>query len=68
MIVKPEVVKKSFAFSTTNNLPLYFVSAADGTNVVKVFREALNKAVEYKNDPNGGAFVHDVLDILNELN
>ena len=31
-----EVTKKSFAFCTKNDIPLYYVSASDGTNVVKV--------------------------------
>lgn len=30
------MTKRKFAFSTDNNMPLYFTSAADGTNVVKV--------------------------------
>merc|ERR1712038_1295323 len=33
-----EVTTKSFAFAGKNDLPLYYVSAADGTNVVKMFR------------------------------
>jgi len=32
----PEVTRRSFAFPQRNGLPLYFVSASDGTNVVKV--------------------------------
>ena len=31
-----EVTKKSFAFCTKNSIPLHYVSASDGTNVVKV--------------------------------
>lgn len=34
--IKPEVTKKKFAFATKYNLPFYFTSAAEGTNVVKV--------------------------------
>ena len=30
------VTQKSFKFARNNHLPFYFVSAADGTNVVKV--------------------------------
>ena len=33
-----EVTTKNFGFATKNNLPLYYVSAANGTNVVKLFR------------------------------
>jgi hypothetical protein len=31
------MTEKKFAFAEQNDLPFYFVSAADGTNVVKVF-------------------------------
>jgi len=31
-----ETTQKSFAFVTKNQLPLYYVSASDGTNVVQV--------------------------------
>ena len=37
-----EVTTKSFAFCTKNNIPLYYVSAADGTNVVKVGAEEIS--------------------------
>ena len=30
------MTKKQFAFAKKENMPFYFVSAADGTNVVKV--------------------------------
>jgi Rab-like protein 2 len=43
-----KVTQKSFKFARNNHLPFYFVSAADGTNVVKVFREAVKAAVAYK--------------------
>jgi len=46
-----EVTTKSFAFAGKNDLPLYYVSAADGTNVVKMFRDAIDAAVKYKDNP-----------------
>ncbi|KAI2524836.1 RAB, member of RAS oncogene family like 2A [Homo sapiens] len=52
------VTQKSFNFAKKFSLPLYFVSAADGTNVVKVwltaevasklFNDAIRLAVSYK--------------------
>ena len=33
-----EVTTRSFGFSNKNNLPLHYVSASDGTNVVRMFR------------------------------
>ena len=35
------VTRKSFKFPRDNNIPFFFVSSADGTNVVKVFEEAV---------------------------
>lgn len=40
--------QKSFNFARKFSLPLYFVSAADGTNVVKLFNDAIRLAVSYK--------------------
>ena len=35
-LVDYKVTEKSFNFARKNHLPFYFVSASDGTNVVKV--------------------------------
>ena len=43
-----QVTKKNFKFGTQNNLPFFFVSAADGTNVVKVFDEAIRQGQAYR--------------------
>lgn len=40
------------------------MSAADGTNVVKVFKAAVKAALKFKKD--GGDFMADVLDLLGE--
>ena len=37
----PEAVSKKFAFASRHNLPFFYVSAADGTNVVRIFGEAI---------------------------
>ncbi|XP_067945727.1 rab-like protein 2A [Watersipora subatra] len=42
------ITKKAFGFPSKNNMPFFFVSASDGTNVVKLFREAIEAAVKYK--------------------
>lgn len=42
------VTSKAFAFPAKNGLPFYFVSAADGTNVVQVFNDAIKMAWDYK--------------------
>ena len=41
-----KVTSKSFAFASRRGLPLFFVSAADGTNVVKAFTAALAAALQ----------------------
>ncbi|XP_077529129.1 rab-like protein 2A isoform X2 [Haemaphysalis longicornis] len=56
------VVQKSFNFGRKNGMPFYFVSASDGTNVVKVFREAITAAYRYRKDPTD--FVDQVLQEL----
>ncbi|KAG1689106.1 Rab-like protein 2A [Nymphon striatum] len=46
-----KATSKSFNFPKKHNLPLYFVSASDGTNVVKLFKDAIQLAVKYKQNP-----------------
>ncbi|NP_001341353.1 rab-like protein 2A isoform X9 [Homo sapiens] len=48
ILVDINVTQKSFNFAKKFSLPLYFVSAADGTNVVKLFNDAIRLAVSYK--------------------
>jgi Rab-like protein 2 len=43
-----DVTKKSFSFPKKHDMPLYFVSAADGTNVVRLFRDAIRLANAYR--------------------
>ncbi|KAF1776595.1 P-loop containing nucleoside triphosphate hydrolase [Phytophthora cactorum] len=62
--VDMNVTSKKFKFAETHNLEFSFVSAADGTNVVKVFKEAVEAACKFKQD--GGDFMSDVLDLLGE--
>lgn len=49
--VDPSMAKKKFNFAVTNQLPFYFVSASDGTNIVKVFTEAIKLAIKNKQEP-----------------
>ena len=39
-----EATQQSFAFGKRNKLPQYFVSAAEGTNVVKVKKKFMVKS------------------------
>ncbi|NXR20340.1 RBL2A protein, partial [Cinclus mexicanus] len=54
-----KVTQKSFNFARKFSLPFYFVSAADGTNVVKLFNDAIRLAVTYKQ--HSGDFMDEVL-------
>eukprot|EP00048_Salpingoeca_helianthica_P016509 m.232699 g.232699 ORF g.232699 m.232699 type:complete len:195 (-) comp18831_c0_seq1:22-606(-) len=58
------VTQKSFAWPMKYELPFYFCSASDGTNVVKLFEEAIQAAVTYKDT--SGDFVDEVLDLLHD--
>lgn len=49
--IEPSMAKKRFNFPVTHSLPFYFVSSSDGTNVVRVFREAICLAIKNKENP-----------------
>ena len=48
-------------------MPFYFVSASDGTNVVKVFHSVLEAALERKENPPDD-YYSQVMDLLQEDN
>ncbi|XP_033261320.1 rab-like protein 2B isoform X1 [Orcinus orca] len=60
-----KMTQKSFSFARKFSLPLYFVSAADGTNVVKLFSDAIRLAVSYKQ--NSRDFMDEVLQELESI-
>uniref|UniRef100_A0A8D2ART7 Rab-like protein 2B n=1 Tax=Sciurus vulgaris TaxID=55149 RepID=A0A8D2ART7_SCIVU len=62
LVADINVTQKSFNFARKFSLPLYFVSAADGTNVVKLFNDAIRLAVSYKQ--NSQDFMDEVLQEL----
>jgi hypothetical protein len=45
-------------------VPFNFVSAADGTNVVAIFKLTLEMAIAFKEDPNREDFFQEVEDLL----
>jgi len=49
--VDASVTNKRFNFAVENELPFYFVSASQGTNVVKVFREITKLGLKNKLEP-----------------
>jgi len=63
--VDTKVMSKEFAFPKKHGMPLYFCSAADGTNVVAAFEDAINAAHVYANSDHED-FADQVLALLNE--
>lgn len=63
--VDASVLSKAFAWPGKNGLPLHYVSAADGTNVVRVFADAVAAGVAHKE---GGPrdFADEVAELLAE--
>ncbi|KAJ2995977.1 Rab-like protein 2A [Globomyces sp. JEL0801] len=75
----PSRATKQFAFiekkraergdGNEESLPFYFVSASDGSNVVTIFKEAIELGLKYKEDlKNGkcGTFVDEVLQFIKD--
>ena len=74
----PSRASKSFGFvekrrlergGKETDLPFYFVSASDGSNVVSIFREAISLAAQYRKELEKGGcgtFVDDVLQFIAE--
>merc|ERR1711990_837954 len=56
----PKATEMQFNFAKKNNLEMNYSSAADGTNVVKVFHRAIEQGVEYKSDDSK----HDFNDLI----
>lgn len=62
--VDEKVTTKAFAFPTKHGLPFFYASAADGTNVVQLFQEAIRVGVGYKLGEKD--FVAEVLELLGD--
>ena len=57
----PAAAKKQFKWPKEHGYPVYFTSAARGTNVVRVFSEAIKLGWTNKNNPD------DVMGVITEL-
>ncbi len=49
----PSSTTKKFQFAVRNSLPFFYVSAADGTNVVRIFEKSIQLAIKHKTRPQG---------------
>lgn len=67
--VDRRVASKEFDFPKRNNLPCFFTSAADGTNAVRIFHDAFERALHFRSSPaaHEGDVVREVMDILDEV-
>lgn len=63
--VDVKVMGKEFAFPKKHDMELYFCSAANGTNVVAAFEDAIARAHEYQSNPAEDDFVDQVMSIIN---
>ena len=54
--------QRQYKFAEKNNLPFKFVSAADGTNVVQIFEEILESALEFKKNPSEDYLLYELMD------
>mmetsp|Transcript_11119 Transcript_11119/g.16833 ORF Transcript_11119/g.16833 Transcript_11119/m.16833 type:complete len:233 (+) Transcript_11119:2904-3602(+) len=59
------VTKKNFKFPGEHNLPFFFASSADGTNVVKLFEEAICAALGHKKF-GGQDFISECLELFED--
>ena len=59
------VTNQKFKFAEAHGLPFYFTSAADGTNVVKIFEDVIRQAYAYKTNP-PESFANELEDFLND--
>ena len=64
--LEQRAVERTYKFIEDIKVPFNLVSAADGTNVVLIFKQALEMAVQYKEDPNNDDFMKDVMDLLQD--
>ena len=64
--IDPRVTSREYKFAEQMKLDFHFVSAADGTNVVQIFEEALKKGYEYKLNPPKDDFMNEVMELLHE--
>jgi len=62
--VDMRVTKKRFKFPSDHDMPFYFVSAADGTNVVEVFNAAVEAG--WRNKTQSADFMTDIMSLLDD--
>lgn len=64
--IDERATQRKYKFVEELGVPFNFVSAANGTNVVQIFRDALDMAVKYKENPPEDDFMNVVQNMLDE--
>jgi Rab-like protein 2 len=64
--IDERATQRKYKFVEDLGVPFQFVSAADGTNVVSIFKDILDMALKYKDDPDNEDFMKDVMDLLKD--
>mmetsp|Transcript_7010 Transcript_7010/g.6154 ORF Transcript_7010/g.6154 Transcript_7010/m.6154 type:complete len:210 (+) Transcript_7010:26-655(+) len=64
--IDDRATQRQYKFVEELGVPFNFVSAANGTNVVQIFKDALNMAQEYKKNPPKDDFMSEVMDLLGD--
>ena len=62
--IDERATQRKYKFVEDLGVPFNFVSAADGTNVVAIFKDTLDMAIAYKEDPNREDFFKEVEELL----
>jgi len=62
--IDERATQRKYKFIEDLGVPFNFVSAADGTNVVAIFKDTLDMAIGYKEDPNREDFFKEVEELL----
>jgi hypothetical protein len=57
--IDERATQRKYKFIEDLGVPFNFVSAADGTNVVAIFRDTLDIAIKYKDDPDRYDFLKE---------
>ena len=64
--IDERATQRKYKFVEELGCPFNFVSAANGTNVVQIFRDALDMGIKYKENPHKDDFIQEVMDLLGE--
>ena len=64
--IDEKATARRYKFIEEIGCPFNFVSAANGTNVVAVFQQALEMGLHYKQNPHQDDFMNEVLDLLKD--